>query len=71
MLTHNYTDTEWFHIAVAGCAAWCGTRGRIAFESPEGEKAAPTQGQVFFYFGADIEAFAAEFSRHGFIVRRV
>lgn len=67
LLTHNYTDTEWFHRAVKDCQLICFTRGRIAFESPSGEKAAPTQGQAFFYYGGDADAFRTHFSRFGFI----
>jgi ParB family chromosome partitioning protein len=67
-LTHNYTDTKWFHLAAEHAAAICFTRGRIAFVSPDGKKAAPTQGQAFFYFGGRIDAFAAEFSRFGFVM---
>ena len=68
MLTHNYTDTVWFHQAVSAAAAICFTRGRVAFVDPQGNVAAPTQGQAFFYFGSDVERFAAEFSSIGFVV---
>ena len=67
-LTHNYTDTAWFHRLANACKAICFTRGRIGFISPEGKKAAPTQGQAFFYFGHDAPAFCAEFRRLGFAV---
>lgn len=66
-LTHNYTDTEWFHILARNANRICFTRGRIGFVSPEGEVAAPTQGQAFFYLGPDPEAFDAEFSGFGFV----
>jgi phage N-6-adenine-methyltransferase len=45
LLTHNYTDTGWFHAAAGQCAAICFTRGRIRFVGASGEIAAPTQGQ--------------------------
>lgn len=67
-LTHNYTDTVWFHRAAKSCAAICFTRGRIGFLSPEGKKAAPTQGQAFFYYGSKVAEFVASFSRIGFVV---
>lgn len=67
-LTHNYTDTRWFHRLAKTCRAICFTRGRIGFINPEGKTAAPTQGQAFFYFGDDPAKFAAEFSSHGFVV---
>ena len=64
-LTHNYTDTAWFHHALDACSAVCLTRGRIGFLSPEGKKAAPTQGQVFFYFGKNFKEFASAFADFG------
>lgn len=70
MLTHNYTDTEWFHVGAGACSAICFTRGRIKFYSPDGDIAAPTQGQAFFYFGPDTERFREVFSAFGFVVRR-
>jgi len=68
MLTHNYTDTTWFHIAAQSSSAICFTRGRIGFLSPEGKKAAPTQGQAFFYFGKNILKFAEKFAVFGFVM---
>ncbi|SUS04954.1 hypothetical protein DF3PB_160006 [uncultured Defluviicoccus sp.] len=67
LLTHNYTDTAWFHAAAGQCAALCFTRGRIRFVGASGEIAAPTQGQAFFYFGPGIERFRASFASFGFI----
>jgi phage N-6-adenine-methyltransferase len=67
LLTHNYTDTSWFHAAESICTAICFSRGRIAFEAPDGTKASPTQGQAFFYFGDRIEKFISVFSEVGFV----
>ena len=67
LLTHNYTDTGWFHAAAATCAAICFTRGRIRFVSATGGIAAPTQGQAFFYFGAEVDRFRDTFGGFGFI----
>jgi len=68
MLTHNYSDTAWFHEAL-GCAdAICFTRGRVRFVKVTGEIASPTQGQVFFYFGDDVERFAQVFVQVGFVL---
>jgi phage N-6-adenine-methyltransferase len=69
-LTHNYTDTAWFHLLGAYASAICFTRGRIGFLSPEGQKAAPTQGQAFFYFGPDPAKFSQVFTRFGLVMRR-
>ena len=68
VLTHNYTDTQWFHLAAKEASAICFTRGRIGFVNPEGKKAAPTQGQAFFYFGDRAEDFADEFCKFGFVM---
>ena len=67
-LTHNYTDTAWFQRLAKACSAICFTRGRIGFLNPEGKKAAPTQGQAFFYFGQDVDTFASQFGAIGFVV---
>lgn len=68
MLTHNYTDTAWFHEAAAVAEAICFTRGRVKFYDAAGNVAAPTQGQALFYFGPDALAFAERFGRVGFVV---
>lgn len=68
-LTHNYTDTAWFHTLANACDAICFTRGRIRFVNPEGKKAAPTQGQAFFYFGPAVERFQRIFGEFGLTVR--
>lgn len=68
MLTHNYTDTGWFHRAASAASAILLTRGRIGFVNPEGEKASPTQGQAFFYYGNDVEAFAKSMGHYGLLV---
>ena len=67
MLTHNYTDTGWFHLLESVCASICFTRGRIRFIGPDDSAASPTQGQAFFYFGQRREAFAEVFKAYGFI----
>lgn len=68
VLTHNYTDTAWFQKLARTAAGICFTRGRVRFVSPEGELAAPTQGQAFFYFGHDLTLFEDVFSEIGFVV---
>lgn len=67
MLTHNSTDTLWFHRVEEIAAALCFTRGRIAFEDPHGDRCAPTQGQAFFYIGEKAEDFASIFKAVGFV----
>jgi len=70
MLTNAYTETSWFHNLTNASNALCFTRGRIKFESPHGEKCAPTNGQSFFYFGNNRKVFVAEFADVGAILVR-
>ena len=51
LLTHNATDTAWFHLAEEIARRICWTRGRIKFIKNAVEEASPTQGQAFFYYG--------------------
>lgn len=67
LLTHNYTDTAWFHHAESIAAAICFTRGRVKFVDADGEECAPTQGQSFFYYGTEPEKFNEHFLGYGFI----
>ena len=70
LLTHNYTDTGWFHKAAGAAQAICFTRGRIRFIALDGGIAAPTQGQAFFYFGSNgINRFISAFKEVGLVVR--
>jgi len=67
LLTHNYTDTAWFHAAEQMAAAICFTRGRIKFVDAEGNGCAPTQGQAFFYYGKSANVFRSVFGEFGFV----
>jgi phage N-6-adenine-methyltransferase len=67
LLTHNYSDTAWFHQAEAAAQRLCFTKGRIRFRRADGVRDSPTNGQVFFYFGADPSRFVEVFSALGFI----
>ena len=69
LLTHNYTDTEWFHAAARAAQTICFPRGRIRFLSPAGDECSPTQGQALFYFGFDDTAFRRTFADVGLIAR--
>jgi phage N-6-adenine-methyltransferase len=68
VLTHNYTDTRWFHELFGAADAVCFTRGRVKFYNQDGEVAAPSQGQAFTYFGANVPRFAEIFSAFGFVL---
>jgi phage N-6-adenine-methyltransferase len=68
VLTHNYTDTAWFHELVSVADAICFTRGRVKFY--EGDNiAAPTQGQAFAYLGNDVQRFEDVFCLIGACLR--
>jgi ParB family chromosome partitioning protein len=69
LLTHNFTDTSWFHEAATAAAAGCFTLGRVLFYKANGKIANPTQGQIFLYFGENVEAFRREFSTVGLVTR--
>jgi phage N-6-adenine-methyltransferase len=68
-ITANFTDTGWFHLAVNAADAVCFTRGRINFVDPAGNRTAPTQGNLVFYFGGNVDRFAEVFKKFGTIVR--
>ncbi len=67
LLTHNHTDTVWFHEIAKHAAAICFTRGRVKFYRGK-TIAAPTIGQAFSYFGDHVDKFAIAFADIGFIV---
>lgn len=67
LLTHNYTDTLWWHHAAKASAALCFTKGRIRFIDEDGEECSPTQGQTFFYYGTEAALFMNVFEQFGFV----
>lgn len=71
MLTHNNTDTAWFHKAVNNCQRLCFTRGRVRFYDTKGTANSPTHGHTFFYFGNGSKKFTSVFRQFGFILRSV
>jgi phage N-6-adenine-methyltransferase len=71
VLAHSYTDTAWFQDIAPFMQAVCFTRGRIAFTDQHGEPCAPTQGQVFLYYGDDAETFDEVFSAFGLTLKPV
>ena len=67
VLTHNFTDTGWFHKLMSCATAVCFTKGRVKFYNKEGVGNSPTSGHVFLYFGQNVEAFAEKFSEVGVV----
>lgn len=68
LLTNNNTDTKWWHAAARTAKASCPTLGRINFYKADGSETQPTNGQTFFYFGDDVDAFARQFSQFGLVM---
>lgn len=69
VLTHNNTDTGWWHGLANAAVALCFPRGRIAFHDGSG-RSNPTQGQTFFYFNqydSQSDLFQAIFRKFGVI----
>jgi len=69
LLTNNSTDTKWWHNVASRSDAACFTLGRISFYRDK-EYNAPTNGQVFLYFGKNREKFSAVFSEIGLCMSR-
>ena len=70
VLTNNSSDTLWFHRLLKMCDSVCFTKGRIAFENGDAVMAT-RQGQTFFYFGENLQAFNQEFSQYGLIMVKI
>lgn len=68
LLTNNSTDTKWWQHAALMATAACFTAGRIKFYRDR-EYDAPTNGQVFLFFGHGSDAFVNAFKRYGWIAR--
>ena len=66
LLTNNSTDTKWWQHAAMASTAACFTAGRIKFYRDK-EYDAPTNGQVFLFFGRGSNSFVREFEQYGWI----
>lgn len=67
LVSHNNTDTGWFHNLAGIASAICFPKRRIKFYRGE-EIAAPTNGQAFFYLGSEVDKFTITFRDVGFVV---
>jgi len=65
MLTHSYTSSSWYQLALSFTDAICFASERVRFYDLEGEISSPTQGQTFFYFGAEADKFVRTFRAIG------
>jgi len=70
LLSHNNTDTAWFHSLASVSSAICFPKKRIKFYRGD-EIAAPTNGQAFFYLGDNAGVFADVFGMAGFVVEPI
>lgn len=69
VLCNNATDTKWFAQLVEMASALCFTNHRIQFENIDGKNlSSNTRGQIFVYFGTDVEKFNREFIKYGLVV---
>lgn len=69
VLMNSSTDTLWFHRLAGAANAVCFTKGRISFQDAGGKKSSGnTKGQVFFYFGDNVDKFHRIFSQYGFVM---
>lgn len=66
VLTNNATETRWFQQLLGNASAMVFHLGRLRFTKPDGNASAPMQGQIFFYFGDNTDAFLTEFRKYGF-----
>lgn len=71
VLCNNATDTKWFAKLASRASAFCFTNHRIHFENFDGKALSTnTRGQVFNYFGSDVEKFKQEFEQYGLVLAR-
>lgn len=68
-LVNNATDTAWCQELLARSSAACFVKSRIPFIDAKGNPVRGTrQGQVFFYFGADVDGFETTFADVGAVM---
>lgn len=71
ILVNNSTDTKWFKRLAEHASAWCFTDHRICFNAPDGKSlGGNTRGQVFIYFGPNIQKFNSVFKQHGLVLQK-
>ena len=66
ILVNNATETKWFQSLLNEAQAICFTDHRISFWNSDGKVVSNnTRGQVFFYFGSNVNSFNEVFKKHG------
>ncbi len=69
LLTNDQTDTKWWHKCAINATLICMPKGRLRFYTPDIEETSPTNGQTFFYYGANESKFKKVFSDTGLIMK--
>jgi phage N-6-adenine-methyltransferase len=69
VLTHNCTDSGWFHELANSASSICFIRRRVNFWRPGVEKSSPARGQVLYYFGKRSGFFRKVFSEIGIVMK--
>jgi len=70
VLVNNATETQWGQSLLESAAAICFPKGRIRYWQPELlDVSAPLQGQMFVYYGDNVQRFTDAFSERGVISR--
>jgi hypothetical protein len=65
-VTHNCTDSKWFHELASVSSVICLHKRRIRFYNSKGEAGkSPVRGHIFFYFGQNKDRFIKVFSQLG------
>lgn len=67
-LTNNSTETVAFQRMAEIAGAMCFPKGRISYWAPDRSSKTGLQGQVFIYFGENVERFRSVFLEFGFTV---
>ncbi len=69
VLVNNATETKWFQSLLANADSLCLPNSRIAFENDDGKHmSGNTRGQIFLYFGHNVNKFEKTFSSIGAIL---
>lgn len=69
VLVNNATETQWGQLLLDYCEAACFPSGRIKYlDATNQPKMTPLQGQMFLYFGDDVESFRKNFSEFGVVL---
>lgn len=70
VLVNNATETKWFQLLLRNAAAICLASKRISFTAIDGKSVSGnTRGQVFLYFGPNVNRFKTKFKDVGVVLK--